>query len=382
MKRIVDAVVSVTDLLERDDNATRQGIESYRTISETTVYGRKKPAKLDVKDIDEAQRGQAELYFSVLQQQHQKVGHFTLNDATVVGQGSVITKGGCLIRESAAEFLAHDQAPDGLVKSDCGAFELVSDRELWIDRPSLLLKRPWYKNYGHWLVDAAPLAALASRFILSDDWQVVVGEQDSRGMMKVVAECLELLLPDTTAIAHPNSEVWRFRKLHYVTPVHIPPLFKFPLGLMALQALTLRKSLNKQTTRRRLYIRRRIQDDRALDNEEDVLELCGRLAIDAVYPEELTFIEQAELFHSADLVLGVKGAAMTNTLFCPAGAHVVIMSPSDFSDPFYWDLVAQGGADYSEIFGKVVSRNRPTGKNPFHIDVGRLQQILDQVPRS
>jgi capsular polysaccharide biosynthesis protein len=37
-----------------------------------------------------------------------------------------------------------------------------------------------------------------------------------------------------------------------------------------------------------------------------------------VGPKERTLVKQARLFHGADLIVGVKGAALTNALFAQA----------------------------------------------------------------
>jgi capsular polysaccharide biosynthesis protein len=369
-------VATIAQLLSGEpDIAAPVGLTYLEDLAESSAYRRKVPFRIDAVEIDSDQRPFIDAYFAQDVAYSDNVQHLRIANALVVGQGTVIAGESCLIRESAAEFLAHGNTPDSLVRLEEGGFALKTPPELIVEKPSLLLKRPWYRNYGHWLVDSAALLSLASRLTLPGDWQIVTGRYDG-GIRAIVRETLEILAPGVAVIEHPDDQAWRFAELHYVSPVHIPPLFKLPEGLACLRAQILRGRLADGTPRRAIYVRREAHARRKLWNEDAIIALCQEFGIEIVSPERMSLRDQAGLFHRASLVVGVKGAGLTNTLFCTPRAHVVALSPADFPDPFFWDLVGQFGVNYSEIFGAVVSRERAQAENPFMIDVGRLRTIL------
>ena len=117
-----------------------------------------------------------------------------------------------------------------------------------------------------------------------------------------------------------------------------------PLAISRLRSKFLGDTVKAPRARQAIYIRRGANFPRRLVNEDAILALCEELGITTVVPEEVGIIAQAELFHAADLVVGVKGAALTNALFCLPPTHIVALSPGDFPDPFFWDLVRRAGS--------------------------------------
>jgi capsular polysaccharide biosynthesis protein len=193
-----------------------------------------------------------------------------------------------------------------------------------------------------------------------------------------VATIAELLAaPGVPVIELPDAEICRFCELHYVSPVHVPLNFMLPAALSALRALVLRESLPTAGPRRRIYVTRGENGVRRLHNEDEVIALCRAFGLEIVQPEGRSLVEQARLFHEAELVVGVKGAALTNVLFCSSRTHLVVLSPGDFPDPFYWELTTPAGIGYSEIFGVLQGRDGEIGQNPFTVSVNGLRGILE-----
>jgi capsular polysaccharide biosynthesis protein len=289
----------------------------------------------------------------------------------------VVTREFHLIRESALEFVGAGLVPDGLADDGAGGLVLGSEPSATIERPTLLLRRPWNINYGHWLVDSAAMLALGAGLTLPPGWQLAIGQQESPAMQEIVRQTLELVAPGVPVIELPGQDIWRFSELHYVSPIHVPLNFMLPAALSALRALVLRESLTAPGPRRAIYVTRGEIGARRLRNEDEVIALCREFGLEVVQPEGRTLAEQARLFQEADLVVGVKGAALTNVLFCSGRTHLVVLSPGDFSDPFYWELTTPSGIRYSEIFGVLQGRDQPTGQNPFAVSVDGLRGILE-----
>ena len=182
-----------------------------------------------------------------------------------------------------------------------------------------------------------------------------------------------MVWPDMPVVEHPDNEIWEFAHLHYV-----PPMDKRPDALEALRRAVLGPGLAPPPNRR-LFVSRGADESRRLVNETEIVALCERRGFLAVDPALLSLRDQAALFQSASVIVGVKGAAMTNAIFCRPGASMVLLSPDDFRDPFFWEIACSRGLRYAEMFGPRLMAEGRQGQNPFTVDPVRFGQFLNQV---
>ncbi len=257
-------------------------------------------------------------------------------------------------------------------------FRAVAQPDHELGDPTLLLKRPWWRNYGHWLVDAAALTALLVNRRTGGFAQLAIGAAEDAKVREIMRETVSLVVPDIPAIEHPDTAMWAFAELHYVTPVRRSPLCALPQAIEALRCAVLRHAPAKPGDRR-LFVSRRNYGRRRLANEAEIIEVCARHGFEVVFPELGTLSEQAALFRSASAIVGVKGAALANLVFSPPETVVVVLSPGDFADPFFWDLAGARGLSYSEIFGPLTATEHGQAQNPFEIDADRLDSMLQAV---
>ena len=307
-------------------------------------------------------------YLERLEQTCQPIFHVGLRDATVLGQGSVVTAGGALLIESCWEFFSEvGGCPPGLVKLANGHHRLGSPPTRHIERPSLLVKRPFWRDYGRWLLDGAALLARLPAMDLPADCQIIVGAHEDPKMRAIMRETLDILAPGRPVVEQPDHEVWTFAALHYVTPQQHVPLSKHPSAIADL-ATRLQGATPPGAGTRLLYVARDSALERQLVNEAEVIALCQQHGFEVVRPERLSLRDQAALFRSAACVIGVQGAALANVVFCPGGARLFVLSPADCADPFLWDLASQRGMGYGEMFGPLVDDETggdgPNGDGP------------------
>ena len=340
-------------------------------------YSRSPPAALDLVDMASASRDEAELAFAQLAQDVPAVTHHVMADAAVVGQGTVVTADGRVVYEAAYEFLRPGNVPDGLERAG-GGLRLKPASVMSVERPSLLAKRPWAQNFGHFLVDAAALVTLADRLGLSSDAQIIITRFENHRLRATAHEVLAVLAPGVLVVEHPDAEVWRVRRLHYLSPTQVPPVEKRPEPLAMLRAAMLRRHRARPGGPRRIFVSRGAGRGRSLVNEDAIVALCRARGFAIVHPELDPIEEQAALFRQASLVVGVKGAALANLLFGTAGATALVLTPADFPDPFFWDLCAHVGIGYAEMAGPLTT-DRPRGQNSFAIDPERFAGLLDTL---
>lgn len=341
-------------------------------ISPTGSYERAAPVLIDSSDAEAATQASVAVYSSMLTQHYRSILRTRFKDASVTGQGALVLASGLLVAETVIEYTFQNALPAGFLPAGEGRFQLPGRPRRSIAVPCLLLKKPWYFNFGHWLVDCASVLALCAEAVAAQGLTLVIGTYE--GVMRaIVMETIAKLAPGAAILEHPDDEIWRFDELHYVTPPHAPPLFNLPEGLRRLRDAFLPVSVPIQGAKR--FIARRGASHRELRNEQELFALCAAKGFELVVPQEMSLTQQAECFASAAAIVGAKGAALTNCLFCAPGAKIVVLSPADFPDPFYWELAGHAGCHYAEVFGPVTTR-RHDGLNDFSIDPEKFTRAL------
>ena len=300
-----------------------------------------------------------------------------IGEALIFGQGSVVLPDGRLLHESVREFVNQKLCPTGALESDQGLLLPSRTIERFAGR-TLLVKRPWYRNYGHWLVDLMPIIPLVARHGLEVD-TILFGEMPEGPVRESMAAIAAAFLPHSQIAFVDDERQIRCETLLYVTPPHIPPGFKHPLA-MQLAADAARATLPEQPTETpglKLYVSRQRAGLRRIANADVIEAALYKAGFKTVYPEELSFAEQVAMFSRATAVAGVKGAGLANVTFCRPGTEVLVFSPADFPDPFFWDLATPRGMIYAEIYSsKLVSSAAEISKSDFEVDLRSLERYL------
>lgn len=81
-----------------------------------------------------------------------------------------------------------------------------------------------------------------------------------------------------------------------------------------------------------------IRDDGRLKNENELETALSALGFTSVSPGEMTLCEQIILFNNADIVVGVHGAGLVNTMFCKEQAKVIEIIPTNYPARYYSDI--------------------------------------------
>jgi len=85
----------------------------------------------------------------------------------------------------------------------------------------------------------------------------------------------------------------------------------------------------------RIYIPRK---SRVLKNEKELLAHLEPLGFKKVYLEDLSFLEQVQLFSEAEYVIGVHGAGFSNIVFCPKDVVIIEIFNQGWLSPTYWGV--------------------------------------------
>ena len=226
------------------------------------------------------------------------------------------------------------------------------------------------ENYAHWLVDDLPRIAALSALpkettILIDGYFPAID--------RARLDSIRAMMPDSAVGIIDKTSCFFFERLYYATPPSYHPFLKSPDAIATVATLAIRDT----TAPRRLFVRRSALW-RNMTDEAAVVDALTPLGFTPVSLENVPFAEQVLLFSNAQLVVGVAGAAMGNTIFSPPDIPVIYLAGEGFTDPFYWDLAAVKRQRYAVCTGAVEYPERPTF-SPFELGSARIRELKELI---
>ena len=129
-----------------------------------------------------------------------------------------------------------------------------------------------------------------------------------------------------------------------------------------------RNSRNSKSLKR-IYISRKLAVKRHLTNEEEFLPLLKKYNFRKVFLEEMSILEQVELFRNASHVIAAHGAGLTNVLFAPADVKILEIRPLPSSGQFCFEKLFSLGWQNSEFLTPPKSGN-------FLLPLAELEEVL------
>lgn len=154
-------------------------------------------------------------------------------------------------------------------------------------------------------------------------------------------------IPGDRIVVRPSHEIWEVERLHVVSPAAFAGHDRSDLDREVRDAVMAHFGVGFAPPARRLFVSRRGQRRRAV-NEDEVMEVLVPLGFESVEPERLSLRDQVALFAEAEVVLSNHGSAFTNILFAPPGLRLV-----DAVDPqvhhcahVFWSMCEALGHEY------------------------------------
>ena len=127
-------------------------------------------------------------------------------------------------------------------------------------------------------------------------------------------------------------------------------------ALLVREACIDKITTTNNNTPRRIFVSRK--SNRRIVNMSEIESIFIKYGFEIVYCEEMSFIEQVQLFNNAEFVAGPTGAALTNILFCNPGTKFICLIPKKAR--FYSYSTIAGNLGLKSIFvdGKITRGNR------------------------
>lgn len=185
----------------------------------------------------------------------------------------------------------------------------------------IMVTLPWggLHNYGHFVLDCLPAVALLASLKELSDHQFVF--PPLKPWQRRHLDLLDIRGAELSEDWCSADEIVFTSCMNHF--MHWPQAIYNTL----VDAQTARSYLRGEP-RSKLYIRRRDREKRLFVSEMSLQRQLTDIGFQAICPEDLSVDDQIATFRSARIVVGCSGAALANTIYCPAGTVVVEIQPS------------------------------------------------------
>lgn len=199
----------------------------------------------------------------------------------------------------------------------------------------LLSTDPNNVNFYHWMIESFPKLHLLQKSGFKVNKYIICNKMPYQKQLLEIAgikeeqiiwfdentlvQADELIVPDIIN----NFRAFEFRgKLSY-NAKYIPNwIFDFYNELLYLYL--------KESEPQKIFISREKANYRNIENENDLFEMLLTKGFKKVFLEDLSIIEQANLFHNAEFIVSPHGAGLTNLLFCKLNTKVIEIFPPTY----------------------------------------------------
>jgi capsular polysaccharide biosynthesis protein len=233
---------------------------------------------------------------------------------------------------------------------------------------------PDSQNYYHWVAESLPRLHLLEGYLEALDGIFVPG-----GRAVPFSQCL-------AAFGIRESQLvlldW---KSHYQPEKLLVPQYCGGLNIATWVPAYFQQQIfrgKSQSQTRRIFISRRDAAARRIVNEFELATVCAEFGIEIVQLRNMDFIDQANLFNSAEFIMAPHGAGLVNVLFCQTGVKVLELMPTpNFTPHIYYSITAVVGGEYHYMYGRAVEPTSAVHQThpDFHVDAEKLRQVLQKI---
>ena len=287
---------------------------------------------------------------------------------------SVVDEGGELLADVSVEW--------GKKAEDNWTFRRLSlPKPQAVTGRTLVLASTGGDTYFHWMTDVLPRVGLARRAgydPASFDWVLVNSlihpfQRESLHQLGIHANrCLAF---------HKKELVYEMEE------AVLPSLPGVP-GVVPPESVDFLRNAfptGKTPRGRKIFIGRGEAKHRPLIHEKEIWAQLQKRGYDSVDCGKMSVQEQAEVFGSAEVVVGAHGAALTNLVFCRPGTRVVELFSPAYVNPCYRDLCIAAGLRHAAVIGNgedwVLSERHDQPSAPITASWELVEQALVEIVR-
>jgi hypothetical protein len=257
------------------------------------------------------------------------------------------------------------------VKNTLAAYLLKKKRKT--SQSAISILSGWQRNYYHFTLECLPKLYVLREHI--ENSTIIFSKDASRFQL----EWIKILgLKNVTFLDH--SEI-------LLTPLAISSeftsrdLFHHHIIIPEFRKWIISKIKNpEEFSYKRIFVGRKNQGHRKVLNLPDVKSVLKEYSFEYLEMEDFSVEQQVKLFMSADLILAVHGAALTNLCFANPGTKVFDLVHEEFNQPCFAMLSEILNLQYETIpCSGDVNDNRAPGYKDVIIDIADLSELLDSL---
>jgi len=227
------------------------------------------------------------------------------------------------------------------------------------------------KNIFHWLIDCLPRLYAITRYNNIRINLIVNSDIEKKQM-----ELLKFFLDHRFRLISINSnEVWTIERFIFPSFVSancsgfIPKKYLDFIKENIIKGFSIQAAHNKN----RIYVSRKKVAKRRLKNEKEIYDLLEKYNFSIIYPEDLSYKEQVETYYSAEILISVHGAGLTNIIFSDNLKVLEIFPPKKIKT-HYFMLCKALSFNYKYVIGF----NQNPKNEDFEVDKNQVEVIIKE----
>lgn len=212
----------------------------------------------------------------------------------------------------------------------------VKKKEADLFTKGIFLGHPFTQNWYHWCIETLSKVEIFNQLPRPyKEWPLLVSIQNAP--MRNFMDALHFIFPNQEIHFLLHNKTYRVENLIMLdspmfgnpNPFHYSKIDKnnqiFALQYAQKYAQRMQEGLKPSQSKKRIFLAR-TQKNRVY-NQEEIQALLESMGFITVYCENLSFEEQRQLFHDAEVVAGPTGASWTNLIFSRPETHAIIWAP-------------------------------------------------------
>jgi hypothetical protein len=219
--------------------------------------------------------------------------------------------------------------------------EIAANPEFFLCKPTAIIAGPVIvmpsSPYYHWLLEDVPAFVSALR---ANPAASVVAHKNAPSYVRDFMELLEISPVLSTGSIEAETLVFSSKVGIIGTPQ------KHDIDIVRGISGRLLQNVNHRD--RRIYVSRR-KSARSLPNEIEVESQLEARGFEVVFSEDLTWIQQVQIFAEASLVIGPHGAGLANAVFMEPGSVLIEILQDSYPNNCFEILARKAHLEFNRV---------------------------------
>jgi capsular polysaccharide biosynthesis protein len=329
------------------------------------LIARKKPVNLCI--------GDERLFSQEFQKEIPLPSMRHIKNCCVNAQG-VVFKG---FKADPDSFVSKRFAQNATWKFFAKSYILSKHFEIPSKKPAILFFDSWSEGYFHWICDALPRLFLAKEHLMKS----IILTNDL--FTKDYHTSTLSLFPILESYVLQRGKTYHVKEL--LLPSHLAETTgNYNEGIMQsmrsylLQQLKIDDSIGN--LHKKIYITRKNASRRKVINESDLWPVLKKYGFLEMAFENLSFVDQAKTAFSAQVIIGLHGAGLSNILFMkPKSKLLELRRENESHDNCYFSLASALDIDYYYLKCKPTNPLLSNQDADVIVDVDKFEALLKMI---